>query len=328
MIKARDRSMRTHWLPYAVTAAVCWGIWGVLAKGPSRELSGWMTQVLFTFALIPSAVMAACTKRPSVNSDRRRGLIWGFVSGLFAAAGDLCFYLALQSGADTVIAIPLIGLYPLVTLTIAYFWFKERLNFTQGMGVLLAVFAILVLSARLTNLPGSLAALNPLRATPWLIYSLVALVCAGLFTATQKVSTQYVSAELSYLAWCAAFGVVALAVAFTRPINWNMAAVQVGAALAAGALNGFGVIAAFAAYRNHGKASVVAPLTAILQPLVTVLLAWLFLGERLGASQVGGIALAIAAAVALSREPQRTVGGAGRPAKSPRVHDRAGETTL
>ena len=29
----------------------------VLSKGPSRELSGWMTQILFTFALVPSVIV-------------------------------------------------------------------------------------------------------------------------------------------------------------------------------------------------------------------------------------------------------------------------------
>jgi uncharacterized membrane protein len=65
------------------------------------------------------------------------------------------------------------------------------------------------------------------------------------------------------------------------------------------------VIAAFAAYRHGGKAAIVAPLTATLQPLVTVLLALVFLGERTGLIGGCGIVLAICAAAALSRETKR-----------------------
>jgi len=85
-----EPSRRLHlppWLLYALTAAVCWGIWGVLSKGPSRELSGWMTQILFTFALLPSVIVACLSKQVRVGTSKPRGIFWGFVSGLIAAAG-------------------------------------------------------------------------------------------------------------------------------------------------------------------------------------------------------------------------------------------------
>jgi uncharacterized membrane protein len=88
-------------LLYTLAAATCWGIWGVLAKGPSRALSGWMVQILFTFALVPSAIVAACSPQVCRGSDKPRGLFGGFVSGLLAAAGNIAFYLALEHGADT-----------------------------------------------------------------------------------------------------------------------------------------------------------------------------------------------------------------------------------
>jgi drug/metabolite transporter (DMT)-like permease len=290
------------WLRYAVTAAVFWGVWGVLAKGPSRELSGWMTQVLFTLALIPSAIVAWRSKQMGVGTDKARGLAWGFVSGLVAGVGDLCFYLALQSGADTAIAIPLISLYPLVTLSIALCCFKERLNAFQGAGIVLAVVAIILLSGGARNLSEPLESLSRLSLSPWMLYTSAACICAGVFTATQKLSTNYVSAEMSYLAWCAAFLVISVWIMTTRSLNWHMPATTAGLALAAGALNGFGVIAAFAAYRHAGKAAIVAPLTATLQPLVTVLLALLFLGEHVGLLEGCGILLAVCAAAALSCE--------------------------
>jgi uncharacterized membrane protein len=77
---------------------------------------------------------------------------------------------------------------------------------------------------------------------------------------------------------------------------------MVWSGLAAGALNGFGVIAAFAAYRYEGKAAIVTPLAAALQPIVTIILALLFLGEKVGLLEGAGIVLAILAAVALSWE--------------------------
>ncbi len=293
------------WLTYAFVAALLWGIWGVLAKGPSRQLSGWMTQVLFTVALIPSAILAARSGKLRDGSNRRRGLAWGFASGLFAGVGDLCFYLALQSGADTAIAIPLISLYPLVTLTIAFFCFKERFSWLQGIGITVAVAAILLLGSGGESFDQIFASLRHLSLRPWIFYTAAAWICAGVFTAMQKLSTNHISAELSFLAWCSAFVVIAAGIVMTQPLKWHMPIGLVSAALGAGMLNGFGVIAAFAAYRYEGKAAIVAPLTATVQPLVTVVLALLFLGEQVGKIQALGIALAIVAALLLTQERKR-----------------------
>ncbi|MBL9186298.1 MAG: DMT family transporter [Opitutaceae bacterium] len=290
------------WLLYTLTAATCWGIWGVLSKGPSRELSGWMTQMLFTFALVPSVIFAARSKNVRTGTNKPRGLFWGFVSGLIAAAGNIFFYLALEAGADTAIAVPLTNVYPLVTIVLAFFWFKERLNLIQGAGILIAVAAIILLSGEARNLGDPLAILRRIGLTPWMLYSLGAMVCWGVFSATQKVSTNHVSAELSYLAWCAAFIPIAIWIVATKPLNWAMSAPMVWSGLAAGALNSFGVVAAFAAYRYEGKAAIVTPLAAALQPIVTIILALIFLGEKVGLIESAGIALAILAAIALSCE--------------------------
>ena len=290
------------WLVYAIVAATCWGVWGVLSKGPSRELSGWMTQILFTFALIPSVIFAGCSKNVRVESNKPLGLCWGFVSGLIAAAGNIAFYLALENGADTSIAIPLTNIYPLVTIGIAYLWFHERLNWIQGVGILLAVIAILLLSGEARNLGDPLAVVQRIGLTPWMLYSFVAMVCWGVFSATQKVSTNHVSAELSYLAWCAAFIPIAIWIVLSKPLNWDMPAAMVWSGLSAGMSNSFGVIAAFAAYRYEGKAAIVTPLAAAVQPIVTIALAYAFLGERVGGLEGIGIGFAIVAAIALSKE--------------------------
>ncbi len=307
MTTASSRKLLPPWLLYALAAATCWGIWGVLAKGPSRELSGWMTQFLFTFALIPSALVAAFSKNVKVGTNKPRGLVWGFIAGLIAAAGNIFFYLALEDGADASIAIPLTSVYPMVTIVIAFFVFKERLNSIQAIGIPVAFIAILLLSGEARNLGDPGALIKRIGLTPWMMYSFGAMVCWGVFSAVQKVSTNHVSAELSYLAWCAAFVPIALWIVLTKQLNWEMSPAMVVSALVAGALNGFGVIAAFAAYRYEGKAAIVTPLAAAVQPIVTLILAFIFLRERVGFLESIGIGLAIVAAVALSRETKPIV---------------------
>jgi transporter family protein len=122
--------------------------------------------------------------------------------------------------------------------------------------------------------------------------------CTGL---TQKLSTNKVSAELSCIAFGAAMFVLAAAILATQPMSWSLSPVGWFWAILGGSLNGFGTLAAFAAYRSGGKASVVTPLAA-LYPVLTVILAVLLLNEKLTVRSVAGILFAIAAAVALSWE--------------------------
>ena len=173
------------------------------------------------------------------------------------------------------------------------------------MGILFAVVAIILLSGEARNLSDPVAIFRKISLTPWMLYSLGAMLCWGVFSATQKVSTNHVSAELSYLAWCAAFLPIAIWIVMTTSLNWNMSPAMLWSGLAAGALNSFGVIAAFAAYRYEGKAAIVTPLAAAVQPIVTIALAYLFLGERVGVLESMGIGIAIASAIALSKETKK-----------------------
>jgi uncharacterized membrane protein len=68
-------------------------------------------------------------------------------------------------------------------------------------------------------------------------------------------------------------------------------------------LNGLGALTSFAALEKGGKASIVVPL-CYLFPLVTVILALLFLHESVTMHQGLGIALALVAAVLLAQEPK------------------------
>ena len=163
------RQFPAAWLLYAVIAATCWGNWGVPGKGPSRGLSGWMTQVLFTFALIPPVYVACLSTTVRTGTDKPRGLFRGFVSGLIAAEGNICSYLAIEAGAETAIAILLTNVHPPVTIYIAYFWFKERLNFVQIIVIPIAVATVVQLSGATKIFGQPVVLLRRLSLTPWVL---------------------------------------------------------------------------------------------------------------------------------------------------------------
>jgi bacterial/archaeal transporter family protein len=137
----------------------------------------------------------------------------------------------------------------------------------------------------------------------WLFYALIALVFWGITGVTQKLSTNAISTELSFIWFSYAMIGIALAILLAVPIEWHVRAKVFALAAAGGALNGLGALTSFAALEKGGKASIVIPL-CYLYPLVAVLLAIAFLHESLTLVQAIGIALAVLSAVLLSQEAE------------------------
>jgi bacterial/archaeal transporter family protein len=135
----------------------------------------------------------------------------------------------------------------------------------------------------------------------WLGFAIVALVLWGITGVTQKLSTNRISSERSFLWFCWAMVALSAAVlAVARP-HWGLGTLSVVCSVAGGSLNGLGAWTSFRALESGGKASIVISLIS-LYPLLTVLLAVLLLGERLTGTQTAGAVTAIAAAILLSME--------------------------
>jgi uncharacterized membrane protein len=135
----------------------------------------------------------------------------------------------------------------------------------------------------------------------WLGFAILALVLWGVTGVTQKLSTNRITSERSFLWFCWAMVALSAAVMVVARPHWGLGRTVVVCSIAGGALNGLGAWTTFRALESGGKASVVTSLVS-LYPLLTIVLAVLFLGERLTVTQSAGAVLAIAAAILLSLE--------------------------
>ena len=135
----------------------------------------------------------------------------------------------------------------------------------------------------------------------WLVFTLIALTFWGITGVTQKLSTNNISTELSFLWFSYAMIAISLVILVIMPLDWHLKAKDFWLAAIGGTLNSLGVITSFAALEKGGKASIVIPL-CYLYPLLTVILAIAFLHETLTLVQSLGIVCALAAAVLLSQE--------------------------
>lgn len=133
---------------------------------------------------------------------------------------------------------------------------------------------------------------------PWFWFAVVTLLTWGIVGLLQKLSTNYISAE-SALIWLVV-GYMLLEPLFYpgkavfHYSRWNLAW-----ALLSGVLNALGAWALFAAMKSGGKASIVAPLTA-LYPLVVIVLVPFVLHEVITRVQIVGVLCSLIAVVLLS----------------------------
>ena len=138
----------------------------------------------------------------------------------------------------------------------------------------------------------------------WLLWSLATIVLWGAWGLVSKVASNGVDVYVNQLLYTAGLAPLMIFIAWTvwkhspresvkdrrRGVFW---------AFLTGILGGLGNLAFFQALVKGGEASVVSPVTALF-PMVTVLLAVLFLKERLGRTQWMGLALAFVAIYLLS----------------------------
>ncbi len=140
---------------------------------------------------------------------------------------------------------------------------------------------------------------KPLGIPAWLAYSLLTILVWGVWGAISKVVSDRLDANSNQVFF--SLGLLPLMPIVLRSRGVRGVARRAGIrwAFLTGVLGGAGNVAFFHALVIGGQASIVVPATAV-YPLVTVVLATVFLHEHMGGAQRVGIGLALAAIYLLS----------------------------
>ncbi|MGH9161928.1 MAG: EamA family transporter [Vicinamibacteraceae bacterium] len=144
----------------------------------------------------------------------------------------------------------------------------------------------------------------------WLAPAVAALVLWGIVGVLQKLGSNRLDAS-SLLVWVTAGYIVVLPLVLWRTGGWSLSLPALLLGILAGCVNGVGTWLLFRSLERGAKASVAVPLTA-LYPAVTVMLASVFLAERLSAREWLGVALAVGGGAMLSYERDPTRGATPR----------------
>jgi bacterial/archaeal transporter family protein len=132
------------WLWYALLCVFWWGLWGFLSKIGSAAASPLQMQILFTLGMLPVAVGMLLQMRWKLDRDRG-GVTYGILCGVATGLGTLGYYAALREQNVSLVT-PVTGLFPVLTVALAFVVLHERLNKVQMGGMLLALASIVIFS--------------------------------------------------------------------------------------------------------------------------------------------------------------------------------------
>jgi uncharacterized membrane protein len=131
------------WFLYAMVTVASWGAVGLLQKLSTNRISSRSVLVwLFVgfLALLPFLSFAQLSGlSPTL-------LFLGILSGFLNALGSWFLFLSLESGAKASVAVPLTGLFPLITVVLGVSILHERPSAMEWVGVGCALLGGILLS--------------------------------------------------------------------------------------------------------------------------------------------------------------------------------------
>lgn len=258
-----------------------------------------VTALLFLRFLIAGALMAvlmSALKRPWPR--RRNALTLALMGGVGYVPQALCFFLALQHASAGLVAL-LLYLYPFLVTLLGVVFAGERLTLLRTLAVLSALLGTaLTIGSGLSGSPLGIA----LGVAAALIYSIYILVGNRVL----KEEDPLAAAAVVMLAAAGVFGLVVLVDTPRFPAS----AAAWAAVLAIALISTVVAMVGFFAGMKHLGAADAATLST-LEPVVTFVLAAIFLDEPVTATQMAGGAIVLGAVIALARGQGATDQGKG-----------------
>ncbi|UCH62486.1 MAG: DMT family transporter [Fidelibacterota bacterium] len=275
------------WLLFAIITTLFWGVWGALIEIPEKAgFPATLGYSVWALTMIPCSLVALKLINWKLEYDKR-SIFLGSMVGFLGAGGQLILFQALRTG-PAYLVFPIISLYPVVTIVLSVLFLNERAARRSWLGIVLALFAIILLSYQP---PENSAG----RGLLWLFLAFFVFFFWGIQAYVMKFSHESMKAE-SIFFYMMATAVVLIPVAllmtdFTQDINWGFRGPYLAAMIQV--LNAVGALMFVYAVR-FGKAIIVVPMTA-LAPVITIILSLIIYAVIPHPITLAGMVFAVAA---------------------------------
>ncbi|MEV7466786.1 DMT family transporter [Streptomyces kronopolitis] len=257
---------KRSWILWAGLLVLFWGVWGAFSSQPG-ERYGYPDEMIYVIWAFTMLVPCAVALRRGRFDRRPVAAVYGLAAGLTGAGGQLLLFQALSHGPAYLI-FPVVSLSPVITVLMAVALLRERIGKLAVIGVIAALVAIVLLS-----IPAGAG--GAVTTGSWLV--LAVLVCAAWGSQAffmRKAALAGVN-EATTFGWMTVSALLLVPVAVLimgglPDAPWQAPALTAGTQI----LNAVGALFLVMAL-SRGKASVVAPVTNALAPVLTIVLSLL-----------------------------------------------------
>lgn len=289
-----------RWIFFSLLTIILYGFMGLAAKFASDNISPITVQVISTLGMIPTVVFLFCSRNLKIVQGKFRvGVGYAILVGIITAIAAIAMFSAFNAGGPASVVVPINSLASLVTVLLAWYFFREKLNPYQATGVVLSIIALILFNLESDGTQVDPGSWYQAIMSKWMLLALLSLIAAGTAQFFIKAATNHVSADLVTFIVVIVFLFLAGILIGTDSFSWKMSLQDLIACLLVGVLGSVAFLTNTMAYAT-GMASLVAPLCSLF-PVVTVILAVPVLGEKLTwliiiaiiISSLAGFALAI-----------------------------------
>jgi len=129
------------WLVFILITIVTWGVWGAFSGYQIQNgISDTVVYIIWALTMIPCAIVALCINKGKFMHDWKSAVL-GCTVGLLGAGGQLVLFKALNYGPSYIIY-PFIAMSPVIVITLAAIFLKEKTSKWQIAGIVVALLAI------------------------------------------------------------------------------------------------------------------------------------------------------------------------------------------
>ncbi|MEV6742492.1 DMT family transporter [Streptomyces sp. NPDC051104] len=255
---------KRSWILYATLLVLFWGVWGAFSSQPNSKY-GYPNEMIYVIWAFTMLIPAYFAMRGNKFDRRPVAAVYGLIAGLTGAGGQLLLFRALADGPAYLI-FPLVSLSPMITVLMAMVLLRERIARIAVVGVVLALVAIVLLS-----IPGGGGDSN--AHGPWLLMAIAICIAWGVQAFCMRKAALVGVNDATTFGWMTISGLLLVPVAFAMmgkfPTGYPWQAPTLTAVTQV--LNAIGALFLVMAF-SRGKASVVAPITNALAPVLTIIL--------------------------------------------------------
>ncbi|ACK73278.1 protein of unknown function DUF6 transmembrane [Gloeothece citriformis PCC 7424] len=137
--------MSKEWILPTLGALIFWGFWGFIPKITTQyiEPKSAIVYEVIGAMIVGMIVLFSLQFQPDTHP---KGIVLAITTGMLGLLGAFCFLNAVSKGAVVLVS-TLSALYPVVTICLATFILGETISIQQGVGIALAVLAIILITA-------------------------------------------------------------------------------------------------------------------------------------------------------------------------------------